>query len=243
MPILEQCPHKRNEKKDMTTKGKPTQQGSVLSDVVHCSYCGATMIVSKARYVCPNHNQARGADCSTTSVDAERLAHQLIATLVERVMTPDTVADLVERIQNDAADKLRTQRDKLDNTESTIEELNSQKQDILVKVEYRQLPYADVVNQLETIEATTAGLAYESTISQTEIEKWEFVSNQEAIQSAAQDVATYTKFADPGLAKQLVNTFIKDIRVCATSSTVTYNHPIPGERNEELITSESFPLP
>ena len=227
----------------MTIKGTSTQQGSVLSDVIHCSYCGATMIAINGRYVCPNHAQDRGADCSTASVDAERLAHQLIATLVERVMTPETVSNLVERIQKDAADKLHSQRDKLDNTESTIEELNAQKLEILARVEYRQIPYTDVVDQLETIEATSAGLAYESTISRTEIEKWEFVGNQEAIQSVAQDVATYTEFTDLALAKQLVNTFIKDIQVCATSSTITYTHPIPGETNGELVTSESFPLP
>ena len=227
----------------MTTKRKSTQQEYILSDVIHCSCCGASMIGKKTRYVCPNNDCTRGAGCSTVSVDAERLAHQLIATLVNRVMTPSNLAEIVERIQQGASETLRTQQEKLDNTESAIEELNSRKLNLLTKVEYGETPYVEVVGQIENIEATRAGLAYESAISRGEIDKIEFVSNEQAIQSVAQDIGTYTEFADPALAKQLVGTFIADIQVGATSSTVTYTHPIPGASNDELITSESFPLP
>ena len=227
----------------MTTKRKSTQQEYILSDVIHCSCCGASMIGEKTRYVCPNNHCTRGAGCSTVSVDAERLAHQLIATLVNRVMTPSNRDEIVERIQQGASETLRTQQEKLDNTESAIEELNSRKLNLLTKVEYGETPYVEVVGQIENIEATRAGLAYESAISRGEIDKIEFVSNEQAIQSVAQDIGTYTEFADPALAKQLVGTFIADIQVGATSSTVTYTHPIPGASNDELITSESFPLP
>ena len=227
----------------MTTKGKSTQQSSILSDVIHCSYCGTSMVVNKARYVCPNNDHTKGAGCSAASVDAEKLAHQLIATLVNRVMTPRNLADIVERIQQGAYDILLTQREKLDNTESTIEELNSRKLDSLIKVEYGEVPFKKMVDSLEAMEAASAGLAYESAIARGEIDKLEFMSNEQAIRSVAQDIGTYTEFADPELAKQLVGTFIKDIRVGATSSTVAYNHPIPGENNDELIRSETFPLP
>ena len=201
------------------------------------------MIGEKTRYVCPNNDCTRGAGCSTVSVDAELLAHQLIATLVNRVMTPSNLDEIVERIQQGASETLRTQQEKLDNTESAIEELNNRKLNLLTNVEYGETPYVEVVGQIENIEATRAGLAYESAISRGEIDKIEFVSNEQAIQSVAQDIGTYTEFADPALAKQLVGTFIADIQVGATSSTVTYTHPIPGESNDELITSESFPLP
>ena len=225
----------------MTTKRKSTQQGSILTDVIHCDSCGSRMVVNKANYVCLNHDQEAG--CSTASVDAERLAHQLISTLVDRVMTPRNLSDIVESIQQGASGKLLTQQDKLDETESAIEKLNSERTDILTQVEYGKVPYAKVADQLESIEGTRTGLAYESAISREEIDKLEFVSDQEAIQSVALDVATYTEFAEPKLAKQLVETFIEDIRVAATSCTVTYTHPIPGASNDELIKSESFPLP
>ena len=227
----------------MTTKGKSTQRSSILSDVIHCSHCGASMVVNKARYVCPNNDHARGGDCSAVSVDAEKLAHQLIATLVDRVMTPHNLADIVERIQQSAYDNLRTQREKLDNTESAIEDLNSQKLDSLTKVEYGEVPFKKMVDSLEAIEAASTGLAYESAVARGEIDKLEFVSNEQAIRSVAQDIGTYTEFADPELAKELVSTFIEDVRVGPTSYTVTYTHPIPGENNDELITSETFPLP
>ena len=162
---------------------------------------------------CPNNDHTKGAGCSAASVDAEKLAHQLIATLVNRVMTPRNLADIVERIQQGAYDILLTQREKLDNTESTIEELNSRKLDSLIKVEYGEVPFKKMVDSLEAMEAASAGLAYESAVARGEIDKLEFMSNEQAIRSVAQDIGTYTEFADPELAKQLVGTFIKDIRV------------------------------
>ena len=225
----------------MTTKRKSTQHGSILTDVIHCDCCGSRMVVNKANYICPNHD--REASCPSASVNAEYLAHQLMSTLVNRVMTPKNLSDIVESIQQGASGKALTQQDKLDETESAIEKLNSQRTEILTQVEYGKVPYAEVADQLESIEGTRAGLAYESAVSREEIDKLEFVSDQEAIQSVALDVATYTEFAEPKLAKQLVETFIEDIRVSATSCTVTYTHPIPGTSNDELITSEAFPLP
>ncbi len=123
----------------MTTKRKSTQQGSILTDVIHCESCGSRMVVNKANYVCPNHD--REAGCSTASVDAERLAHQLMSTLVDRVMTPRNLSGIVESIQQGASGKLLTQKDKLDETESAIEKLNSQRTDILTQVEYGKVPY------------------------------------------------------------------------------------------------------
>ena len=225
----------------MTTKRKSNQQTGILTEVIHCDSCGSGMVLNKANYVCPNHD--REAGCPTTSVDAERLAHQLMSTLVNRTMTPKNLSEIVESIQQGASDKLVTQQHKLDETESAIEQLNSERTEILTQVEYGKVPYTEVAGQLESIEGTRAGLAYESAVSREEIDKLAFVSDQEAIQSVALDVATYTDFAEPKLAKQLVETFIEDIRVSATSCTVTYTHPIPGSSDDELITSESFPLP
>ena len=106
--------------------------------------------------------------------------------------------------------------------------------DSLTKVEYGEVPFTEIVRSLEAAEDASAGLAYESIVAQKEIDKLEFVSDEQAIRSVAQDVGTYTEFADPELAKELVGTFIKDLRIGATSSTVTYSHPIPGEKQRRI---------
>ena len=226
----------------MTTKKRPTQQDSILDDVIHCARCGTTMAAKRGYYVCPNAGQAP-ALCPTVSVDGKHLAHQLIATLVDRVMTPTALSNIVERIRLDVADNLRAQQGKLDHTETAIEELNSQKLDILSRVEYGEASYPEVAPQLDTIEASHAGLVYESSVSRTEIDKLDFLGDEDAIRSVAQDIGTYTEFADPELAKELVKTFIEDIRVGAAAFEVAYIHPIPGDTGDTLVTSETFPLP
>jgi uncharacterized Zn finger protein (UPF0148 family) len=225
----------------MTTKQQHTENSAILADVIHCERCGSPMVLYQTNYVCPN--QDHETHCPTASVNAERLAHQLISTLVDRVMTPKNLSQIIENIQRDAAGKIITQQDKLDETESAIEKLNRDKADLLTEVEYGTVTYSQVADQLESIEGTRAGLAYESAVSREEIDKMEFVSDPQAIQSVALNVEIYTEFAEPILAKELVHTFIADIRIAATSCVVTYTHPMLGANKDELITSESFPLP
>ena len=167
----------------------------------------------------------------------------MMTTLVDRVLTPDALAEIVERIQQSANENLRNQRDKLDDTESEIEELNRRKLDILTDVEYGKFQYTEMEGTLEAIEAASAGLAYESSVSQEEIDKLQFVGDQDAIRSVALDIGTYTEFANPELARQLAETFIGDIQIGAFTVMVRYTHPIPSQSGGELITSETFPLP
>ena len=225
----------------MTTKQTSTKHASILIDIIHCNCCGSRMIANQANYVCPNQN--RQAGCPLTSVNAQHLLHQLMSPLINRMMTPENLSCIVASIQQDASNKILAQRDKLDETGSAIEELNHQWTDIMTRVEYGKIPYAEVASQLASIERTRAGLVHESDVSREEIDKLEFVSDQEGIQSSALDVAIYTECAEPKLAKQLAETFIADIRVAATTCTVTYTHPIPDASNNQVITSESFPLP
>ena len=226
----------------MTTKGKSTQQDSILNEIVHCAFCGTNMVLDGALYVCPWKSLGTGVNCYSASVDAKRLALNLMTILVNRVLTPDTLAEIVERIQRSANDNLRNQRNRLDDTESKIEELNRRKLDILTDVEYGEVQFTEIADTLEAIEAARAGLAYESSVSQEEIDKLQFIGDQDAIQSVALDVGTYTEFADPELARQLAETFLKDIQIGDSTVTVSYTHPIPGPERGELITSETFPL-
>ena len=226
----------------MTTKKKSAQQDFILNDVIHCARCGASMVVKQANYVCPNAAQTP-VICPIVRVDAKHLAHQLMETLVNRVVTPSTLPDLVERIRQGIAYQRNVQQDKLDQTEAAIEELTSRRRKILSDVEYGEVSYPEVAAQLDTIEASHAGFVYESDISRKEIDKLDFVGNEDAIRSVAQDIATYTELADPELAKELVDTFIDDIRVGSASFEVAYTHPIPAERGDVLVASETFPLP
>ena len=227
----------------MTTKGKSTQQDSILKEIIHCAFCGASMVLDGGLYACPNKGPGAAVNCYSASVDAKLLVHQLMTGLVDRVLTPDTLAEIVERIQRSADDNLRNQRNRLEETESKIEELNRRKLDILTDVEYGEVQYKEITGTLEAIEAAGAGLAYESSVSQEEIDKLQFVGDQDAIRVVALDIGTYTEFADPELARQLAEAFIEDIRIGALMATVRYTHPIPGERSGQLITSETFPLP
>ena len=225
----------------MITKKKSTQPDSILNDIIHCASCGASMVAEQGCYVCPSASQAL-TFCPTAQVNAKDLTHRIIATLVNRVMTPSALSHIVERIQLDVVSNVQAQQDTLNGAETAVEELNGQKLDILSKVEHGEASYPEVARQLDTIEASYAGLIYESAVSRTEIDKMDFIGNADNIRSVAQDIGTYTEFAEPELAKELVNTFVEDVRVGAMSVEVAYTHPIPGEHGGALVTGETFAL-
>lgn len=241
-PLLKHYPPQGEARRVMTTKKKPTQQDSILNDVIHCARCGSGMVVKRGCYVCPNAGQAP-TFCPTISVDGKRLTHQLIATLVNRVMSPDTLSEIVGQIRVRVDDNLTAQQDRLNLSETAIEELNNQKLSILEKVEHGEITYPEAAPQLDAIQASQAGFVYESDVSRKEMDKLYYVADEDAIRSVAQDMATYTELADPTLAKELVNTFIEHVSVSLGSVEITYTHPIPGEQADQLVTSETFPLP
>jgi DNA-directed RNA polymerase subunit F len=156
-------------------------------------------------YVCPV-NAKRGPDrCSTNPVNAERLAVQVVTQVLRRVMNDSTIALLTGDIQQTASEASGRQRERLQHSESSIEELNLLKGQVLQTVEQNLTTYPEVAEKVNEINAARTGLAYESQIAQEELDRLAFISNTEGIREDAQDIINDLKDVGPEETRELLN--------------------------------------
>ena len=215
---------------------------SPSNDLVHCANCGTPMAAIGVNYVCPV-NAERGPDrCLTTPVNAERLVVQVVTQVLERVMNDSTIELLTGDIQQTASEASGRQRERLQHSESSIEELNLLKGQVLQTVEQNLTTYPEVAEKVNEINAARTGLAYESQIAQEELDRLAFISNTEGIREDAQDIINDLKDVGPEETRELLNIFVRSIRVGPESAEIFYSHPLPDEQNHPRIASDRIAL-
>ena len=223
---------------------KPTtaqERPVTLEGLAHCANCGSAMTRAAGEYYCPK-NTGPGQACDTPATDAGHLLRRVMTVLVGRFMTEETIQQAIEDVQEEAREKSEPYRQKLEQTESAIAELNQRKNRALQQVEETERTYSDVSGDIDEINKTTAGLAYESLIARDELDKWDFLSEENGIRRASLDLETYLENSNPEAVQELLNHLLQDVRVSATEAMVNYNGPIPTREHPEGITTDRIPL-
>ena len=215
---------------------------SPSNDLVHCANCGTPMAAIGVNYVCPV-NAERGPDrCSTNPVNAERLVVQVVTQVLERVMNDSTIELLTADIQQAASEASSRHRERLQRSESSIEELDQIKEQALQTVEKNLATYREVAEVVNETNAARTGLAYESQIAQEELDKLAFISDTQGLREDAQDIINDLKDVGPEETRELLNIFVRRIRVGPESAEILYSHPLPDEQNHPRIASDRIAL-
>jgi hypothetical protein len=219
----------------------PERQTS-LNELAHCSVCGTTMALIGDNYVCPVNAERASDRCHTTPVNAGALVRAVATQLLKRVMTDDTVIMLTEDFQQSASEISNMQQRRLQNSEASITDLDKLKQQVLRPVELKLAIYPDVAQEVDRINATRMGLAYESQVAQDELDKLAFISDPEGLKNDAHDITSWLDDVDPEQTKALLSIFVREIRVGPDSAEVLYSHPLPDEQGHARVTSDLIPL-
>ena len=212
------------------------------SGSAHCSNCGAPMGVVGDNYVCPANTKGGPDRCPTTPVNTGALMRQVATQVLKRIMTEDTIGRLTRDVQQTASEKSSMQQQRLQDAEASLKDLGRLRQKVLRPVEQKLATYHEVAEDINRINATGMGLAYESHVAQDEIEKLAFISDTEGLREDAQDITTLLDDADLEETMQLLSIFVRDIRVGAESAGVFYSHPLPDEQGHARVTSDLIPL-
>ena len=223
---------------------KPTadqQRPVTLEDLVHCANCGSAMTRLTWQYYCPN-NTGPGQACDTPPADADHLLRLVVTLLVDRAMTEETIQQAIKDVQEEAGKQSEPHRLKFEDTESAIAELNRRRGLALQQVEEKEQTYSDVSDEIDQINQTTTGLAYQSLIARDELDKLEFVSDETGIRNTALDLETYLGDSSPEAVQELLDLLIQEVRVSATQALVTYTNPIPTREHPEGITTDRIAL-
>ena len=210
--------------------------------LVHCANCGTAMTAIGVNYVCLV-NAKRGPDrCPTKPVNAERLVAQAVTQLLKRVINDSTIALLTGDIQQTASEASSRQQERLQCSESSIEELDRLKEQVLRTAEQKLATYPEGTEEINHINAIKTGLAHESRIAREELDKLAFISNTEGLREDARDIANHLEDVGPEETRELLNIFVREIRVGPESAEVFYSHPLPDEQNHPRITSDRIAL-
>ena len=212
------------------------------SGPAHCSNCGTPMNVVGDNYVCPANAKGGPDRCPTMPVNTGTLMRQVATQLLKRVMTDDTITLLTKDVQQTASESASMQGQRLQDAETSLKDLGRLKQQVLQPVEQKLATYPDVAEEVNRINATAMGLAYQSQVAQEELDKLAFISDSEGLRGDAQDITTLLDDADLEETMQLLSIFVRDIRVGAESAGVFYSHPLPDEQGHAWVTSDLIPL-
>ena len=213
-----------------------------LNDMVYCANCGAAMAQTGQRYYCPNTSVDSGRNCPTKPVHADHLRYTVINELLNRLATDDALQTTVETINETTNANARIQRQRMEQAEAAIAEANAKRPAFLQLVEDGDKTYQDVAADIDELDRTTAGLAFESIVARNELEKIAFVSDEQGIRETATSMDTWLGGNNPDEAQELLDLMVQKVMVSSRSALVVYHVPMPTDAHPEGIAEDLVQL-
>ena len=213
-----------------------------LNGMVYCANCGAAMVHTGQRYYCPNTSVDSGRNCPTKPVHADHLRHMVVNELLNRLATDDAIQSITETIKETTNANADIQRQRMEQAEAAIAEANAKRPAFLQLVEDGDKTYQDVAAEIDELDRTTAGLAFESIVARNELEKIAFVSDEQGIRDAATSVDTWLGGNNPDEAQELLDLLVQKVTVGSESALIVYHVPMPAAEHPEGVTEDLVEL-
>ena len=218
------------------------EKSALLSVNAQCARCGATMGMEGDNYRCPNSTTGGVQDCPAGAVGSGLLVRLVITKLVERIANGDVIDQAMQDIRAETEAQVREQKGRLSATEGGIAELNSFKLSERNQIEERAATYMEAADGIHQANMTAAGLAYESMIARQELDKLEFIRDEEGIRHAATDMETYLESPTPEYAQEMLDLLVQQVLVDRDRAEIVYSVPMPTAGYPEGVLKETIPL-
>lgn len=203
-----------------------------LNGLVLCANCTAPMTNTGTHYQCPNATPSSGPNCSTQPVHAQHLLRKVATQLAIRLGTEDNIQRIASNAKGAAAVSFAIQRQRMEEAETAISALNTRRTEALEPVEQGIKTFSDVDEEINEINILNAGLAYESLIARDELDKLEFITQEEGIRDTVMDPETYLAPSNAEEFQEILELVVKEIQVDTKYALVVYN---------ELLAAMDYP--
>lgn len=218
----------------MTTTRPKVQH--LLRGLAKCSPCGILMTQTEPRtglqprYACPNRTAQRAHGCPTPPVDAESLERLVIGKLLDRVLSEDTLQDVVSLVKGHAGEEASRGRQRLEAAEEEISELYRRRSNIVGAVEHGAATYQDAERRLEEMNQVQHQLQAQAQEARETVAEAERAANsEERIKSYALDLNTYLRKSNADIAREFLGAFIQEVLVSAGSASIRYKVAMPPD--------------
>ena len=214
-----------------------------LNNMVYCANCGEAMVNTGERYYCPNAVLPSGADCPTKPVYADHLHHTVFSGLANRMATDDNINAVTDAIKATTAANADIQRQRMEQAEAAIADAKAKKPAYLRLVEHGEMTYQDVVADIDALDNATAGLAFESLVARTELEKIDFISDEQGIRDTFTSMETWLNGDNANDMQELLDLMVQKVTVDSDFLRIVYHVPMPTDEHPEGITEDLVQLP
>ena len=214
----------------MENQNKPSLDG-----MVYCANCGDEMLKSDDRYYCRNATVESGGKCDVIVVDAGRLTYFVVTKMVNRLATDETVQSITKSITDATETTARSQRSKMEQTEAAIAKTNALRPAVLHALEHGTKTYDEIIDEISELTQTEAGLTFESTVARNELDKIDFIRDEDGIKEAARNPQTYLGGNSPAETQELLDLIIQKVKVDTGSAVIVYEVPMPSEEDSQGV--------
>ena len=213
-----------------------------LNHMIYCANCGGPMVNTGQRYYCPNTSVDSGRNCPTKPVYADHLHHTVVSELMNRLATDENIQSVTETIKETMSVNARIQRQRMEQAEAAMADARAKRPALLQLVEQGERTYQDVAPEIDALDRTTAGLAFESIVARNELEKTAFVSDEDGIRDTATSMDTWLGGNNPDEAQELLDLLVQKVTVGSDSALIVYRVPMPTDEHPDGVTEDLVEL-
>ena len=213
-----------------------------LDHMVYCANCGEPMAKTGQRYHCPNAGVYSGDHCLTKPVYSEHLRHIVVRGMMNRLITEESIQAVTEDVQETMSANGQIQRQRMEQAEAAMADAKDRRTNILQRVEQGDVTYRDITPDIQTLDQTTAGLAFESMVARKELEKTVFVSDEEGIRDAVTNMDTWLDIDNADTVQDLLDLLVRQVSVGSDYASIRYNAPMPAREHPEGVTEDLVEL-
>ena len=206
-----------------------------LDGMVFCANCGEKMVKSGDSYYCRNTTVESKGKCTVITVDASRLTYAVVTQMVDRLATDETVQSITESITDATETTARAQRSKMEQTEEAIAKTKALRPAVLHALEHGTKTYDEIIDEIGELTQTEAGLTFESMVARNELDKIDFIRDEDGIKEATRNPQTYLGGNNPAETQELLDLIIQKVKVGTGSAVIVYEVPMPSDEDSQGV--------
>ena len=156
--------------------------------------------------------------------------------------TDDNIQAVTDSIKATTAANADTQRQRMEQAEAAIADAKAKKPAYLRLVEHGEMTYQDVAADIDALDQATAGLAFESLIARNELEKIDFIADEQGIRDTFTSMETWLNADNANDTQELLDLMIQKVTVDSESLLIVYHVPMPSDEHPEGVTEDLVAL-
>ena len=217
-----------------------------LSDHVKCGLCGSNMTLNRTKeitnLICSNKRKNGTGACPAKNVRLDVLMPKVVAALLERILTEETLRQQVDLVAETNREFLVEQQTARETIERNIAGTRKQISNLVDAIEGRG-GNPQIYERLDERESELKQLTVQlEGLDEKLTGHLEFLNAPERIVSCALDLRTYIESEDPEVARMFILSFIKRVEVLGTEANIHYTMPLPHDVTGENKTTDTVKM-